>query len=375
MGRCAPQDRQVWVDDLLSRRLHPGVTILTVAATVSSKGRYDGLQVGGAGATLVHHVDGSCQTFTNFWCLGTGVVQHDADCFSLCKAVEWLDVHFRDLRWHAPHHVYILMGSLAALTGIVDIRGHVNQRERLRFHSLLTALCDHYQGLRLTTVWSPPQRLRVTDDTARFKALVACHLTPRASLNRVQSATHSKAVTRECAFSLWARDWEEKCRATPGAPSWAYKNALIHPPDGSNHPLWTAAVATDKDPDMGRRVPRYTQHTTSTALCFAVGHAFTPDYTARFRPDIPLDQLACSCGWPTHSFDHLVLHCPRGHVARTTVSHASTYRDGNVRRVPWRFTSPHEFFTRRAEDFVAYIHLSCVGFKPPSDLTVPFDPG
>ena len=199
------------------------------------------------------------------------MVQHDADCFGLSKAVEWLDVHFRDLRWHAPHHVYVLMGSLAALTGITDIRGHANQRERLLFHSLLTALCDRFQGLRFTTVWSPPTRLRVTDDTARFKALAACRLTPRASLNRVQSAVHSKAVARERAFSLWAKDWEARRRTTPGAPSWAYENALLNPPDGSNHPLWTAAVATDKDPDSGRRVPRYPRHTTSTALLLRSG--------------------------------------------------------------------------------------------------------
>ena len=244
MGRCAPQDRQEWVDDLLSRRLHPGVAILTVAATISSKGRYDGLQVGGTRASLVHHVDGSRQTFTNFWCLSTGVVQHDANCFGLSKAVEWLDVHFRDPRWHAPHHVYVSMGSLAALTGITDIRGHVNQREHLLFHSSLTALCNRYQGLRLTTVWSPPQRLRVTDDTARFKALAACRLTPRTSLNRVQSAAHSKAVTRERAFSLWARDWEAKQHATPGTPSWAYENALLHPPDSSNLPVAVSLRAT-----------------------------------------------------------------------------------------------------------------------------------
>ena len=205
--------------------------------------------------------------------------------------------------------------------------------------------------------------------------VAACRLTPRASLNRVQSAAHSKAVARERAFTLWARDWEAKRRATPGPPSWAYENALLHPPDGSNHPLWTAAVATNKDPDTGRRVPRFPRHTTSTALRFAVGHAFTSDYTARFRPDIPLDQLACSCGWPTHSFDHLILHCPRGRAARSTVSRASSYRDASVRRVPWHLTSPHEFFTRRAEDFVSFIHLSRVGFKPPTDLNAPFDPG
>ena len=121
MGQCASQDRRGWVDDLLSQCLHPGIVVLTNTATVSSKGRYDGLQVGGAGASLVHHINGSCRTFTNFWCLGTGVVQHNADCFGLSRAVEWLDIHFRDPQWHAPIHVYVLMCSLAALTGITDI--------------------------------------------------------------------------------------------------------------------------------------------------------------------------------------------------------------------------------------------------------------
>ena len=201
MGWCTPQDRQEWVDDLLSRRLHLSVAILTVAATVSSKGRYDGLWVGGTGASLVHHVDSSCQTFTNFWCLGTGVVQHNANCFGLSKAVEWLDVHFQDLRWHAPIHMYVLMGSLAALTGITDIWGHANQRERLLFHSSLMALCDRHQGLCFT---SPPQWFRVMDNTVQFKALAACCLTPRTFLNKVQSAGHSKAITCEHAFFLWA---------------------------------------------------------------------------------------------------------------------------------------------------------------------------
>ena len=122
-------------------------------------------------------------------------------------------------------------------------------------------------------------------------------------------------------------------------------------------------------------MPLFSWHTTFTALCFAIGHAFISDYTAHFRPDIPLDQLACSCGWPTHSFDHLILDCPHGHNAQSMMSWTSSYRDHNVHRVPWRLTSPHEFFTRHTEDFVSYIHLSHVGFKPPSDLTVPLDPG
>ena len=95
------------------------------------------------------------------------------------------------------------------------------------------------QGLAIhhTTVWSPLQWLWVTDDTAQFKVLAACCLTPRVSLNQVQSTAHSKAVVRECAFFLWAQDWETAHRTAPGPPSWAYENTLIYPPNGSNNPL------------------------------------------------------------------------------------------------------------------------------------------
>ena len=78
----------------------------------------------------------------------------------------------------------------------------MNQRECLLFHSLLTALCNCFQGLRFITVWSPLQQLWVTDNTAQFKALAACCHTPHTSLTQVQSAAHSKAVACERAFSL-----------------------------------------------------------------------------------------------------------------------------------------------------------------------------
>ena len=48
------------------------------------------------------------------------------------------------------------------------------------------------------------------------------------------------------------------------------------------------------------------QHTTSTALRLAVGHDFTSDYTARFRPDRAPEYLACPCGWPVPSFHHIL---------------------------------------------------------------------
>lgn len=76
-------------------------------------------------------------------------------------------------------------------------------------------------------------------------------------------------------------------------PSFVHKYAVVKPLNGDNHPLWREAVRTYMDPETGKSLPVYSHHTTTTALCLAVGHAFTSDYSRRFCPDIPEDMLAC----------------------------------------------------------------------------------
>ena len=110
-------------------------------------------------------------------------------------------------------------------------------------------------------------------------------------------------------------EWENTRRKHAGTDSFAYEYTLPHALDGTNHPLWTVAVATSLDPTLGCRVPLFTQHTTSTVLRLAVGHAFMAKYTRRFQPDLPLDESACPCGWPDASFTYLLYACPHGHVA------------------------------------------------------------
>ena len=366
MGRCPPQDRSRWVDELFERTTHPGTVIVTVAATVSSQGWFDNLMVGGAGATLTQWVDGSRRTFTNSWCFGTGVVQFDVECFALAKAAEWTHRQFFDHRWPRPSHVYFLMGSLSALTSLPNIRGLQNQREHLLFHSSLTSLVSAFPEVCITTVWSPLARDRVMDSTARFKALQACRITPRASLNRVQSAAYCKSQARARAFQQWAAEWTAKRRSQPW-PSFAYEHAVLQPPGGNNHPLWREAVKTVVDPDTGKQLPVYSHHTTTTALRLAIGHAFTAEYSRWFRPDTPPDQLACHCGWPDHLFTHILYECPRGFLFR--------HRNRPPLHRAWEDLPPHAFFTEEPALLLGYLQTTRLAFKPLRDHTVPFDPG
>ena len=222
-------------------------------------------------------------------------------------------LHFSDLQWHMPTHVYILMGSLAVLMGITNVQGHTNQHEHLHFHSVLMTHCAQFPGLHFTMVWSPPVWTQIMDTTAWFRALQACQITLRASLTCLQSAAYSKAITWEHTFSLWAKEWQAKWDKELW-PSFAYKYALCgRSSNGSNHPLWNSAVHTTLDAEMGHFLPMFLHHTTSITLCLVVGHMFTSNYPWRFWPDIPWDQHTCTCGWPTHSFHHLLYECPHGH--------------------------------------------------------------
>ena len=187
------------------------------------------------------------------WCLGTEVLAHDTAMFGLAKAVEWLNTFFADDTRAPPSHVYLLYSS--SFDTIHNPRSLSNQRERLLFHFALTAFCTRHRDISLTLVWSSASRDRIQDTTARTHALRACTVTPQASLNRVQSAAHSKEVARERAFRNWAMEWQASRRKRVGRGSFTYKYAIPNPPDGKNHPLWRAGTMTITHPTSGRCVP------------------------------------------------------------------------------------------------------------------------
>ena len=91
------------------------------------------------------------------------------------------------------------------------------------------------------------------------------------------------------------------------ANAFAYEHALVHPPDGKRHPLWI--VAKEEFFPNSTRPP--SRHATTTALRLAVSHAFTADYSQRFRPDIPETENRCKCNFDNWSWTCLLYACPR----------------------------------------------------------------
>ena len=261
-----------WVDDLYGSLPASRMLIISVAAMVSNKGQYDGLMVGGVAAILNTGIGGSSRTWTRHRALGTEVTQYDVDLYALALGVQFLSDFYADQE--PPAHAYILSRSQAALTAITKTQNLVNQQSVLLFHTALTAFCSRHRDTGITLVWSPVVRERVQDSMVRFKALQACKLTPCTSLNRVQSAAHQKRLMWKRAYAKWAAEWLQDQRSGKHTHSHSYQFALPFPPDGKSHPLWLAARKT-LWPD-GDFPP--TRHTTTTALRFAMGHAFTSYY-------------------------------------------------------------------------------------------------
>ena len=203
-------------------------------------------------------------------------------------------------------HIH-LMHKLLSSTRHIKVLSYGNQKSILLFHHSLTSFCSQHREVGITLVWSLVHRERSQDTTTWAKAMEACTYTSCVSLNQVQLVAYQKQATQKCTFDKWVEEWAEwhaECHKCYSKDSFAYEYTLTKPPSGHNHPLWKAAV------DKTDGVPCFSRHTMTTTLCLAVGHVFISDYSRQFRPNIPEEENWCLCGFPDHSFHHLLYDCP-----------------------------------------------------------------
>jgi hypothetical protein len=115
--------------------------------------------------------------------------------------------------------------------------------------------------------------------------------------------------SKDAAIAAWATKWHQSPHTSK-----AYQTALTTPPDGKPHHTFHAARAhtrTDETPP-----DKFSRLTHSTLYRFITGHAFTGEYTRRFFPQHTQEQIACQCGEPLQTIEHVLLHCPLYTAAR-----------------------------------------------------------
>jgi hypothetical protein len=138
--------------------------------------------------------------------------------------------------------------------------------------------------------------------------------------NPIPSVTEKKK-TKESAIATWAERWHNSLHT-----SLAYCTALTKPPDGRVHPTFTIKADAAK----------YSHTTYCTLYWIITGHAFIGEYTRRFYKLHASEKIACPCGEPIRTVEHILLECPMYTDARRR--HLSA--NGRPRHLPHLFDHP-----------------------------------
>ena len=315
MGPRDAHGRKTWTAELCASSQGRSNLVIHTAAKVTSQGRADGKIVGGAASAW--SVSGGHYNVTQ-WTMGTDLMQFDAEVFGLTRTAEVMASLFSELP--PPLNIYIFSPSSSALQAIRNPRAKSSHDYSLQFHRALTFITTHFPNTHYFLVWTPRDVDLEGQQMARAWAHAACLADPPNGFNCIQSAAFQKDRARTRAYENWAVDfyWEQlkhqflSTWTGRGSLGEAYTHALTNPPDSFNHPLWTAAVAMERDEfNRPTKTPKYTRRTTSTLLQLTVDHAFTGSYARRFRLADPIESTRCPCGFHLRSPKHILHECPR----------------------------------------------------------------
>jgi hypothetical protein len=361
MGAGNPHTRKAWTHALTDHAEGMSIGIIHAVGVVRNDTMV-GTITGGAAATF--SFEGS-EAVKLTWPLGRELLQFDADVMALARSAEALAMLFTEDN-PPPDLLYLLSPSTSALQAVKNPRSKLASKAALMFHQSLTTITLRHSYVRYHLVWTPLDEELEGQKEARTRALEASRIDPPDGYNRVQSAAFQKKRARDNAYFRWSQEWylaraKNKLQlSATGLPldGHAHTHAILAPPDGRNHPLWSKAVDCERD-NKGRRIPSrplYTRRTTSTTIQLAVDHAFTGSYAKRFRPSDPLESQGCPCGRGLRTPTHIILHCARHMQHRLNAAISGHYSPLPFNRL---------FTTKKgAERLLNFIQSSHAGTQP-----------
>jgi hypothetical protein len=312
MGVETPFIRKAWIRNLTEAVKGTSTMLIHLASATCNR---DAEELGVVGSAAATYSRGGAEITSHDWVIGTELTQFDADAYVLARAAEVLAQCYTS-EVAPPLLIFFFCSSSPALQAVQNLRTVKAHTYTLRFHKALTTFFSIHSNVRLVLCWAPKDDDLEGDQMARSLAATACRRNladlPN-GMDRILSAAYQKDRARRRAFHQRELDYhldrahnDLQISAT-GLPldGAAYQYAISQPPSEHNHPLWSAAVAMEKD-KRGRKTrrPLFPRWTTSTTLQLAVDHAFTGSYASKFRPLDPPSSLLCPCGhhvtvgWP-----------------------------------------------------------------------------
>jgi hypothetical protein len=156
--------------------------------------------------------------------------------------------------------------------------------------------------------------------------------------------------------------WENRYHYNNPRSTMAFKTALRKPPDGKEHHTFniTPTRAGDVGPgsnehNRNQNKAKFSRLTYSTLIRFITGHAFTGEYTKRFYPRRTQEHIACPCGEPLQTIEHVLIGCSLYTAARRRHLTAN----GRPRTLPQLFAN-----TERVQEVLRFLEETGACVKP-----------
>jgi hypothetical protein len=205
-----------------------------------------------------------------------------------------------------------------AVSKILKSTPHEEQNIILECLGKIGELINAYPNLKICLLWLPRRAPFVGFRRAKQLALEAIRMAETKPEDEPHTIKSQKKETKEAAVATWAQRWHFMPRT-----SLAYRTALTKPPDSKPHHTFLSR----------EQAAKFSQTTLCTMYRVITRHAFTGAYTQRFFNRHTPDQIACTCGEPVQTVEHILLECPN-HTA-TRRKHLTV--GGHLRNLPQLF--------------------------------------
>jgi hypothetical protein len=283
---------------------------------VSNRNRADAKQIGATSAVLYHQ---GRELGHSEEAHGETVTEADATLRSLNVGIDTLTDALAQQPTLQHTQVFLFLPTVAALNKALDPSPHDGQAVSLYHINRIDMLMHVYPELRINLAWLPRNCPFVGFQRARQLALEAIRTADLEVIVEPQTVKSQKAKAEQQALQAWSERWLQAPRT-----SFAYQTALTRPPDGKPHPTFQASQerATQRNagdatpPNRVAKTAKFSRATVCTLYRIITGHAFSGAYTQRFYPSHTPEQIACQCGEPIQTIEHVLMVCPLYNEAR-----------------------------------------------------------
>jgi len=199
-----------------------------------------------------------------------------------------------------PKLITISLTSNTAIKKALDASPHEDQNESIIILKRLNNIVENFPDANFVFLWLPRKVPFVGFKRAKQLALEAIRTANTTNIIEPHTINKQKESTADTAITKWTERWHQSPHTSK-----AYQTALTAPPDGKTHHTFQMDYSSTEGAPA-----KFSRLTHSTLYRFITGHAFTGEYTQRFFPQHTPEQIACQCGEPLQTIEHVLFNCP-----------------------------------------------------------------